>query len=132
MAQLDRWLDRISKEGEVAWRDFYQETFRHEISDVPRFLRAVDNYGADCVFNAIVASSDKKFLFSGFSRGDPLNYVLAVTRRIWDKEQQERHADSEYARKLEESRERSLTLGTELEEKIKKARENVRATRQKI
>lgn len=129
MAELDRWLDRISKEGEIGWRDFYYQTFRHEISDVPRFLRAVGNYGPDCVFNAIVASSDKKFLLSGFSSADPLNYVLAVTRRLWEQEQRERRADIEYKQKLEESRERSLTLGTELEEKIKKARENVRATR---
>jgi hypothetical protein len=125
MAELDIWLERISKEGEIAWGAFYKKMLRHAISNVPRFGQAVENYGLLCVFSAIIASSEKKFSFSD----DPLNYVLAVARIKWEEQQREKRENAAYTKMLKESRERSLAQGLELEEKIQKARENVRATR---
>jgi hypothetical protein len=74
-------------------------------------------YGPVLVFHAIAASAQKKFTT------DPLPYITATVRNMWADEYARGLSDENYRAALEEGKRRSFEASKEINDKIKKARE---------
>lgn len=92
----------------------YSNFLGTSVSNIPRFYKALKLYGDYPMFEAIVACSDQDI------KGDPLNYVLAVTKSKWKEAQQAEDEEVEYLQQLKAAIEETRKRNEELEKKLKK------------
>ncbi len=111
---LDRWRFELQSIGKKHWLTFYKDMLGVNASSVPRLYKALNLYGDWALFEAIISSSDKDL------NGDPLNYVIAVTKNIWKEKQEEQDREDEYSAKIREAKEKSEEANKALEEKLLK------------
>lgn len=86
------------------------------VSSIPRLYKALNLYGEWALFEAIVDSAEQDL------NGDPLNYVLAVTRNKWKKMQEDQDAEDEYTKEIEEAKRISKEKNDELAKKLRKTK----------
>lgn len=109
---LSRWRFDLQRGGNKAWLAFFKEYLGTPVSSIPRFYRALKNYGFWPMFEAIVESSDRDLT------GDPLNYVVAVAKNKWKEREQEDENTETYLSDIEKAKERSKRDNDELAKKL--------------
>lgn len=108
----------LTKTGErKVWSDFYKMMLGRTISQPDRFFGAVDRFGHSIMFEAIVASSTKKF------SDDCLDYVLAVAYRKVNEEIEDITEEDRYRMSLDKAKLRTQMQNEEALSKIEKAKE---------
>ncbi len=115
---ISDWV-AITKTQKSGWSQFYRAMTGQSLSDIPRFLKAVNDFGHMVMFEAVLAASTRKLT------GDPLNYVIGIALNKTREELQNIDDDDRYRMRLERAKERSRIQNEELEEKFRKARNNV-------
>lgn len=110
---LTRWKQSLKVNGKKTWAVFYKEFLGVPPSSLPRLYRAVNLYGDDIVFDAIVDSSWRDL------QGDPLNYVMKVASEKWKEHQAEIDGADDYQRAIDAAKEQSLEKNRALEKKLK-------------
>lgn len=115
MADFDRWIEEVKK-SRGGWVTVYTEALHTTISDPERFFKALDIYGPDLMFEAIIVSSAKKI------EGDPLAYLIAVAHGKMLDRTEETFDDVEYQLRLERTKLATELHNQEMAEKIRKAR----------
>lgn len=106
----------ITKNEKSGWSQFYKEMLASPLSDIPRFLKAVGDFGHEIMFESILAASTRKL------EGDPLNYVIAIAVSKVNDEVKQITEDGRYKMRLEKSKQRVTSQNEELEAKIERAR----------
>lgn len=86
------------------------------LSDIPRFLKAVSDFGHEIMFESVLAASTRKLT------GDPLNYVIAIAVAKANDEVQQISDSDRYRMRLEKNKQRVIQQNEELEAKIERAR----------
>jgi hypothetical protein len=113
---LDRWSFEIRTIGKKHWGRFYENFLGSAPSNMPRFYKAVNNYGMVRMMEAIVEASNRNLT------GDPLNYVLKVASEKWKESERENEKDSDYADTINRAKEISLRKNEALAKRIRKGR----------
>lgn len=109
---LSRWRFDLNRGNKKTWLAFYRELLGTPASSIPRFYKALNNYGFWPMFEAIVATSEKEI------EGDPLNYVLKVASVKWKEGEQLEEQDEAYLSDIEAAKERSKKANEELAKKL--------------
>jgi hypothetical protein len=110
---LSRWRFDLNRGTKKTWLAFYQELLGTPASSIPRFYRALNNYGFWPMFEAIVESSERDLT------GDPLSYVIAVAKNKWKEVEQQDEQDESYLSDIEAAKERSRKENEELAARLK-------------
>ena len=113
---LTRWKHSIKVNGKKTWAAFYREFLGVPPTSLPRLYRAVNLYGDDIVFEAIIDSSWRDLT------GDPQNYIMKVASEKWKSHQAEIDGEDDYKKSLEQAREQTLEHNRALEKKLKKVK----------
>lgn len=113
---ISDWVS-IIKTQKSGWSQFYRAMLGHPLSDLPRFLKAVNDFGEPVMLDAVISASTKKF-----ENSDPLAYVLAIAINKVRDEVQQIDADAKYRLRLSKMKERTRLQNEELEEKIRRAK----------
>jgi len=111
---LGAWRLDIKQFGNKTYLRMYQEFLGTSVSNIPRFYKALKLYGDWAIFEAIVACTDADI------KGDPLNYVLAVTKSKWKESQEDEEAEATYLQEIEEAKASSQKKNDELATKLKR------------
>jgi DNA-binding transcriptional MerR regulator len=114
---ISDWV-AITKNQKSGWSQFYRAMTGTPLSDIPRFLKAVDDFGHMTMFEAVLAASTRKLT------GDPLNYVIGIALNKTRETLQELEENELYKMRLEKSKQRVQRQNEELEERIRKAKEH--------
>lgn len=117
MAELDKYLDGIKREGRAGWIKYYKALLNRPISSPDRFWVAIEQYGELHIFEAVMLTSTRKIT------GDPLAYILSIAHRRWRETVESDEAQVRYARDLEIGKEMTATRNAELARKLQRARE---------
>jgi hypothetical protein len=115
---INDWV-AITKNEKSGWSDFYRDLLGQPLSDIPRFLKAVSDFGHSIMFESIIATSTKKLT------GDPLNYVIGVAVSKASDISKDATEDARYKMRLEKSKMRIAQQNEELEDKYERARQSV-------
>lgn len=110
---LSSWRLDLQRYGKKQWLVFYQTFLALPVSNIPRFYKALNLYGDWAMFESIVACSDADI------NGDPLNYVLAVTKSKWKEQQQDADEEVQYLAEVEAAKKASQARNDELAKKLK-------------
>ena len=110
------WLAITKKGGETGWKLFYKEMLHLPVSQPDKFFRAVETFGHENLFRAIIAASFKKL------EGDPLSYVLGIAMNNFAKELQEQKEASRYEFNMDKAKHRVTLQNEELEAKLESAK----------
>lgn len=121
---ISEWVV-ITQNEKAGWSRFYNEFMGSPLSDIPRFLKAVSDFGHNIMFESILAASSKKL------NGDPLNYVIGIAIAKASEEAKAITDDRKYRLNLEKSKQRIITQNEELEELIERARNTNGTTKKK-
>jgi hypothetical protein len=113
---LTKWKQDLKVHGKKIWPRFYESFLGTGVSSLPRLYRAVNLYGDDIVFDAIVDSSWRELT------GDPINYVLKVASEKWKQQRAEMDSSDDYAKTIEEAKDISLQKNMALAKKMKKGK----------
>lgn len=111
---LSSWRLDIQRFGNKTYLRMYQDFLGASVSNIPRFYKAIKLYGDFSIFEAIVACADADI------KGDPLNYVLAVTKSKWKESQQDEEGEVAYLEEIEAAKVASQKRNDELEKKLKR------------
>ena len=106
----------ITKNEKSGWSQFYREIIGQPLSDIPRFSKAVADFGHQIMFDSILAAGTKKLT------GDPLNYVIGIAIAKAQQEAKEISDDSKRRMRLARAKQRTVTQNEELEGKYERAR----------
>lgn len=120
MANIDIWV-RILQEkpnNRTGWTKFYKEQLGQPVSDYSQLSWCIENYGFWPTFEAVIAATRRKGQTT-----DPLPYVLAVAQSKWKDSFMQLSDDGKYDRGIQRSKQSTVTKNEELEEKLRKARE---------
>ncbi len=112
---ISDWV-AITKNEKSGWSDFYRDLLGQPLSDIPRFLKAVSDFGHEIMFASIIAASTKKLT------GDPLNYVIGIAIAKASDISKDASEDTRYRMRLEKNILRTAQQNEELEAKIERAR----------
>jgi hypothetical protein len=112
---INDWV-AITKNEKSGWSQFYRELLAQPLSDIPKFQKAVSDFGHSIMFESILAASTKKLT------GDPLNYVLGIAIAKASEAARDTTEDDRYRMRLERNKARVISQNEELENKIEKAR----------
>jgi len=110
-------MEAIQSNPIIGWRAVYFDILSVYLEEPERVLKAVEMFGEDVVFEAIIVTSLK----SNIGR-DPLNYVIAVARSMWKEQLQSDLTREKDAIRRERSKQRVQDANMELAEKIERAR----------
>lgn len=116
MLTLIDYLEEIRKDRRRGWARAYKDVLGQPLSDVLRFIKAVDIYGDLIMFESLVITATKKL------KTDPLNYVLAVALQRWSEQEQTKLTANEEDIKASKAIERTQEAGRQLADKIEKAK----------
>lgn len=122
MKTLQSYLEGIRVNPSNGWRIVYLDILGHRLTETDKFLNGVDLFGEEIMFEALIATSSQKL-----SSPNPLNYVLAVARKMWKEELQETLQKDKDELRLERAKRRILAGNAELAEKIEEAKRRVDA-----
>lgn len=122
MKTFQTYLEGIRKNPTIGWRSAYLDILGVRLSDAESFLKGVDAFGEDLMFEALVVTSLKKL-----NSPDPLNYVLAVAQQKWKEALQQDVAEQRTSLQVERSIRKVREDNERLAEKIKEARRKVDA-----
>lgn len=117
---IDLWA-RILEEkpnNKTGWLLFYKEQLDQPVSSTTQLMWLVQNYGFWPTFEAIIAATRRKG-----KDNDPLPYVVAVAQSKWKDSFVQLSEDGKYRRGLQRSEQATAQKNAELEEKLRKARE---------
>lgn len=112
---IEEWFS-LTSEGRNGWTQFYKELMGLPISDIDRFMKAVNDFGHGIMFESVLAASTRKFT------SDPLGYVLGIAIGKTNQLIGEISEDARYKMQLEKAKQRSMLQNEELEAKLEKAR----------
>jgi hypothetical protein len=112
---INDWV-AITKNEKSGWAQFYRELLGQPLSDIPRFMKAVADFGHGIMFDAILAASPKKL------QGDPLNYVIGIAIAKAQQEAKEISDDTKRQLRLDRAKQRTMAQNEELEGKYERAR----------
>lgn len=112
---ISDWV-AITKNEKSGWSQFYRELLGQPLSDIPRFNKAVGDFGHGIMFESILAASPKKL------QGDPLNYVIGIAIAKAQQEAKEITDDSKRQLRLDKAKQRTISQNEELEGKYERAR----------
>lgn len=116
MAELDNWLVKLTENPAEGWPAFYKKMLGHPLLDSSRLFKGIEMYGAESMFSAITASAFKQF------KDDPLPYVMATARNMWEESRDEKIREEKYQRQIERIKAESLRAGEEIDEQVEIAR----------
>lgn len=112
---ISDWV-AITKNEKSGWSQFYNDLLGQPLSDIPRFLKAVGDFGHEIMFQSIIAASTKKLT------GDPLNYVIGIAISKASDISKDASEDTRYRMRLEKNVLRTAQQNEELEAKYERAR----------
>lgn len=122
MKTLQAYIGEIRSDSAKGWRVVYKDILGKQITDIQGFLKAVDLFGEEIMFEAIITTSTKKL-----SSPDPQNYVIAVARQLWKEALQEALEKDADELRLERAKRRVESDNAELAQKIQEAKRRVDA-----
>lgn len=112
---ISDWV-AITKNEKSGWSQYYRELLGQPLSDIPRFIKAVGDFGHSIMFESVLAASGRNIT------GDPLNYVIGIAVAKASEEARDISDNARYRMRLEKSRERVISQNEELEAKYERAR----------
>lgn len=111
------WLTITKTAGKEGWSNFYEKFLGQSISQPERFFTAVERFGHEAIFDAIIIASTKTIT------GDALNYVIGIAVNRITEEIEEIGEAERYRLNLAKAKQRIALQNEELEAKLEKARE---------
>lgn len=114
---ISDWV-AITKTKKSGWAEFYRAFLRQPLSDIPRFLKAVDDFGHLTMFEAVLAASTRKLT------GDPLSYVIGIALNKVRTDLEEIDEDERYRMRLEKAMLRTQMQNEAIEERIRRIKEH--------
>lgn len=110
---LSAWRLEIKQFGKKHWLRMYKEFLGQDVSNIPRFYKALNLYGEWALFEAIIACAEQDI------KGDSLNYVLAVTKAKWKESQLDEEEEGEYLNEIKNAKEETKKGNEALAKKLK-------------
>ena len=122
MKTLQVYLEAIRNNPSKGWRVIYSDIMGKPLSDTSKFLRGVELFGEEIMFEAVIITSSKNL-----SSPDPTNYVLAVARQLWKDTLKEELIKEQDELRLERARRHVQEDNTKLADRIELAKRRVDA-----
>lgn len=109
---LAAWRLELKRFGKRHWLLFYKELLGANVSNIPRFYKALALYGNEIAFDAIVSASMSDLT------GDPFFYVMKVASNKWKEEEAAKDADDTYEELIKRSIQESQKQNDELARRL--------------
>jgi hypothetical protein len=113
---LSQWRFELKRFGKAHYGKFYLSMVGHQVSNYPRFYKALNQYGESILFEAILSSSERTF------DSDPLGYVLKVAFNKWKEAEEEKDKSEEYEIEIGKAKTQTNRQSDALKKRLEKAR----------